>query len=56
MKKIIFIIFLGCIAIFLQSCTQTCICIDRNNKVREIEIDPTEQCSERSGETLGDCS
>jgi len=56
MKKFIFIIFLGCMTLFLQSCTKTCTCIDANNKVQELEIDPSESCSDRSGDMLGICS
>jgi len=55
MKRIISIIFLGSMFLFLQSCTKTCTCIDANNKVQELEVDPAENCSDRSGDLLGIC-
>jgi len=56
MKKSIFIIFLGCMTLLLQSCTKTCICTDGNGTTRELEVDPAESCSDRSGDLLGVCS
>lgn len=52
MKKTIVLIILAFIAISWQSCTRTCVCEDANHKVKEIEIDPTENCKEHSTELL----
>jgi hypothetical protein len=56
MQKFLFIILLVFAALFLQSCTKTCFCRDDNNRTTELEIDPAEECSTRSSETLGICS
>ncbi|MCL1851387.1 MAG: hypothetical protein FWF70_08320 [Bacteroidetes bacterium] len=56
MKKTLFIISFGLTALFLQSCTKTCVCKDANNHVQEIEVDPSENCGDRSGDILGECS
>lgn len=56
MKKSLLIIFFGFMALFLQSCTKTCVCEDPNHKIQEIEVDPAEDCGNRSSDILGVCS
>ena len=56
MRKFVYIILLLFAALFLQSCTKTCFCRDDNNRIRELEVNPAEECSARSSEELGDCS
>jgi hypothetical protein len=56
MKKILFIIFLGFVALLLQSCTKTCYCVNDNNQPTELEVDPAEDCSARSSDLVGVCS
>ena len=56
MRKFLYIVFLGFVALFLQSCTKTCFCRDDNNRTTELEIDPAEECSARSSEEMGVCS
>ena len=56
MKKLIFIIILESIVLLALSCTKTCTCEDANNKIKEIEVNPSEQCSARSNDSLGVCS
>jgi len=55
MRKFIFFIISGCMIIFLQSCTKTCTCVDPNNRSKELEIDPSESCFDRS-DTIWQCS
>jgi hypothetical protein len=55
MQKMLSIVFLGFITLSLQSCTRTCTCEDPNGEIHELEIDPAESCSDRSGELLGVC-
>jgi len=56
MKKISFIICIGFFTLLLQSCTHTCTCEDPNGVVKELEVDPSENCSARSSAELGICS
>jgi hypothetical protein len=56
MKKLFIVITLSSFSTILFSCVTTCICIDSNNAVTEIEIDPFESCSSKSGPVLGECS
>ena len=56
MKKSLVIIFIGFVALLLQSCTKTCYCRDDNNRTTELEINPSEECSTRSSDSLGECS
>ncbi|MDR0206173.1 MAG: hypothetical protein LBI45_02815 [Bacteroidales bacterium] len=56
MKKLIIVIILCSFSTILFSCVTTCTCIGSNNTVIEIEIDPSESCSSKSGPVLGECS
>ena len=58
MKKIIFLILLGCfMAIFLPSCLKNCTCENPDTgKVSDIDIDPAESCSAYSNADRGICS
>jgi hypothetical protein len=51
-----FIIFFGTLILFAFSCTKTCICEDPDGKVNQIEINPSEKCSDQSGSENGTCS
>jgi len=56
MKKFILFTFIGFLSLFMFSCTKTCTCINANQEIKELEIDPSENCSDRSGDMLGVCS
>ena len=58
MKKLIFLVIFGCgMALFLQSCIKNCTCENPDtNKVVDIEIDPSESCSDYSNKDWGVCS
>jgi len=57
MKKLILLVILGIGTFFMFSCTKSCTCVNPDTeKVKEIEINPSEKCSSRSNSTLGDCS
>jgi hypothetical protein len=58
MKKITLITILVCSIAFLsQSCVKSCTCINPDtDRVTDLEIDPSESCSDYSNATLGNCS
>jgi len=57
MKKLLFLIILGSIALCSNSCIKTCTCINGENPpTSEFEVDPSENCKDYSSVKLGDCS
>jgi peptidoglycan hydrolase CwlO-like protein len=56
MKKLIFVLILASGAFFSQSCVKSCVCENPDSgNLTEIEISPTESCSEHSNSKIGDC-
>jgi len=56
MKKLLPIFIFVSFVFFSQSCTHTCTCVDPNGQVSELEVDLSDNCSDRSGSDLGECS
>jgi hypothetical protein len=57
MKKTIVLTLLAGTALFWQSCTKSCTCENPDNSTpTEIEISPSEKCSDYSGIEYGNCS
>jgi len=55
-KTIVTILALALIAPFLYSCTKSCTCEKPGEKTKEVEIKPSEKCSDYSNSTRGNCS
>jgi hypothetical protein len=58
MKKTIILIVFGCGMAFLsQSCESSCACENpETGKITDIDIQPSESCSDYSGPVYGNCS